>query len=233
MIKSCLDSDPGKRPSFRELLDRFRDVQKRYSLQAQMQQSLRMLCWNVVLRRWALKIAGPNSKWKWLLLLLEIKSSKQDGSWTVKLANLEGTTCLPRLLPGGAVAEVKLQQRKLQSETWMRWDWQWLKSTVGPWTCPEVSFRSMYLENQLSRSLNLCNGSFRSKTRLAKLFCPAWTPPWPTGGKGGKSPAMFLVVLQARGHIALSSLPPSPFPLFPQPHSLFSTTPWLLPLRQP
>ena len=90
-----------------------------------MQQSLRMLCWNVVLRRWALKIAGPNSKWKWLLLLLEIKSSKQDGSWTVKLANLEGTTCLPRLLPGGAVAEVKLQQRKLQSETWMRWDWQW------------------------------------------------------------------------------------------------------------
>jgi len=64
-----------------------------------------------------LKIAGPNSKWKWLLLLLEIKSSKQDGSWTVKLANLEGTTRLPRLLPGGAVAEVKLQQRKLQSET--------------------------------------------------------------------------------------------------------------------
>ena len=39
-----LSSDPGKRPSFRELLDRFRDVQKRYSLQAQMQQSLRMLC---------------------------------------------------------------------------------------------------------------------------------------------------------------------------------------------
>jgi len=142
MIKTCLDSDPGKRPSFLELLDRFRDVQKRYSLQAQMQQSLRMLCWNVVLRRWALKIAGPNSKWKWLLLLLEIKSSKQDGSWTVKLANLEGTTCLPRLLPGGAVAEVKLQQRKLQSETWMRWDWQWFATFFFLWVWTPNSLRA-------------------------------------------------------------------------------------------
>ena len=55
-----------------------------------------------------------------------------------------------------------------------------LKSTVGPWTCTEVSSRSMYLENQLNRSLNLCNGSFRSKIRFAKLFCPAWTPRWPS-----------------------------------------------------
>jgi len=33
---SFLSSDPQKRPSFLELLDRLRDLQKQYSLQAQM-----------------------------------------------------------------------------------------------------------------------------------------------------------------------------------------------------
>lgn len=40
MIESCWDSDPRKRPSFLELLDRLRDLQKQYSLQAQMQRNL-------------------------------------------------------------------------------------------------------------------------------------------------------------------------------------------------
>jgi hypothetical protein len=35
-----LSSDPRKRPSFLELLDRLRDLQKQYSLQAQMQRNL-------------------------------------------------------------------------------------------------------------------------------------------------------------------------------------------------
>ncbi|TKW02416.1 hypothetical protein SEVIR_8G242700v4 [Setaria viridis] len=39
MIESCWDSDPRKRPSFLELLDRLRDLQKQYSLQAQMQRA--------------------------------------------------------------------------------------------------------------------------------------------------------------------------------------------------
>jgi hypothetical protein len=34
-----LSSDPRKRPSFLELLDRLRDLQKQYSLQAQMQRA--------------------------------------------------------------------------------------------------------------------------------------------------------------------------------------------------
>lgn len=40
MIESCWDSDPQKRPSFLEVLDRLRDLQKQYSLQAQMQRNL-------------------------------------------------------------------------------------------------------------------------------------------------------------------------------------------------
>ncbi|CAD6255414.1 unnamed protein product [Miscanthus lutarioriparius] len=40
MIESCWDSDPQKRPSFLELLDKLRDMQKQYSLQAQMQRNL-------------------------------------------------------------------------------------------------------------------------------------------------------------------------------------------------
>jgi serine/threonine protein kinase len=39
MIENCWDSDPRKRPSFLELLDRLRDLQKQYSLQAQMQRA--------------------------------------------------------------------------------------------------------------------------------------------------------------------------------------------------
>ncbi|KAJ1255494.1 hypothetical protein BS78_05G243100 [Paspalum vaginatum] len=39
LIESCWDSDPRKRPSFLELLDRLRDLQKQYSLQAQMQRN--------------------------------------------------------------------------------------------------------------------------------------------------------------------------------------------------
>ncbi|KAL5205067.1 hypothetical protein ABZP36_009938 [Zizania latifolia] len=37
MIESCWDSDPQRHPSFQELLDRLRDLQKQYTLQAQMQ----------------------------------------------------------------------------------------------------------------------------------------------------------------------------------------------------
>ncbi|CAL4982671.1 unnamed protein product [Urochloa decumbens] len=39
LIENCWDSDPRKRPSFLELLDRLRDLQKQYSLQAQMQRA--------------------------------------------------------------------------------------------------------------------------------------------------------------------------------------------------
>ncbi|CAO1940381.1 unnamed protein product [Urochloa humidicola] len=39
MIENCWDSDPRKRPSFLELLDRLRDLQKQYNLQAQMQRA--------------------------------------------------------------------------------------------------------------------------------------------------------------------------------------------------
>jgi len=39
MIENCWDSDPRKRPSFLELLDRLRDLQKQYSLHAQMQRA--------------------------------------------------------------------------------------------------------------------------------------------------------------------------------------------------
>nr|CAB3490560.1 unnamed protein product [Digitaria exilis] len=39
LIENCWDSDPRKRPSFLELLDRLRDLQKQYNLQAQMQRA--------------------------------------------------------------------------------------------------------------------------------------------------------------------------------------------------
>ncbi|WVZ49702.1 hypothetical protein U9M48_001035 [Paspalum notatum var. saurae] len=39
LIENCWDSDPRKRPSFLEILDRLRDLQKQYSLQAQMQRN--------------------------------------------------------------------------------------------------------------------------------------------------------------------------------------------------
>uniref|UniRef100_A0A0E0F8J3 non-specific serine/threonine protein kinase n=1 Tax=Oryza meridionalis TaxID=40149 RepID=A0A0E0F8J3_9ORYZ len=39
MIESCWDSDPQRRPSFQELLDQLRDLQKQYNLQAQLQRT--------------------------------------------------------------------------------------------------------------------------------------------------------------------------------------------------
>uniref|UniRef100_A0A0D9XVA2 non-specific serine/threonine protein kinase n=1 Tax=Leersia perrieri TaxID=77586 RepID=A0A0D9XVA2_9ORYZ len=39
MIERCWDSDPQRRPSFQELLDQLRDLQKQYSLQAQLQRT--------------------------------------------------------------------------------------------------------------------------------------------------------------------------------------------------
>ncbi|XP_048571123.1 RGS domain-containing serine/threonine-protein kinase A-like isoform X1 [Triticum urartu] len=39
MIESCWDSDPQRRPSFQELLERLRELQKKYALQVQMQRS--------------------------------------------------------------------------------------------------------------------------------------------------------------------------------------------------
>uniref|UniRef100_J3NA73 non-specific serine/threonine protein kinase n=1 Tax=Oryza brachyantha TaxID=4533 RepID=J3NA73_ORYBR len=39
MIESCWDSDPQCRPSFQELLDQLRDLQKQYTLQAQLQRT--------------------------------------------------------------------------------------------------------------------------------------------------------------------------------------------------
>jgi len=39
MIESCWDSDPQRRPSFQELLERLRELQKKCALQVQMQRS--------------------------------------------------------------------------------------------------------------------------------------------------------------------------------------------------
>ncbi|KAL6653689.1 hypothetical protein ACP70R_008613 [Stipagrostis hirtigluma subsp. patula] len=39
MIENCWDSDPRQRPSFLELLDRLREMQRQYTLQAQMQRN--------------------------------------------------------------------------------------------------------------------------------------------------------------------------------------------------
>jgi hypothetical protein len=67
-----------------------------------------------------------------------------------------------------------------------------VKSTVGPWTCPAVSSRSMYLGNQVYGSFKLPNVSSTSKTRFPSLFCPAWTATLACRWKGQEISRHFL-----------------------------------------
>ncbi|GJN05125.1 hypothetical protein PR202_ga22730 [Eleusine coracana subsp. coracana] len=39
LIENCWDSDPRQRPSFLEIMERLREMQKQYTLQAQIQRN--------------------------------------------------------------------------------------------------------------------------------------------------------------------------------------------------